>query len=182
MRYLGLKDKEGLIEEVIVYPLEIHKDERGFLIESLKNSWSEVFGEEKGFTQNYFSGTKSGVARDEDKWHVHPTKQEDRFVCVSGDIVVALFDPREESSTRGQLNLFMMGESNSDDNQFLLLIPKKVMHGFLVVSAKPAILTNFPTTLYDPAEEGRVEFKKAKAKFEDGQEFNWDIIRKEFGL
>jgi len=182
MKLMDLKNKEGLINEVVLFPLKVYRDKRGFLVEALKTEWTEVYGENRPFAQNYFSKTEIGVARDEDTWHVHKTKQEDRFVVVEGDIVVALFDGRKESSTYRSLNLIGMGEANGDNGQFLLLIPKNVLHCFCVISAKPAILLNYPTTLYDPDEEGRIPFAEAGAKLADGREFSWKIVREELGL
>lgn len=182
INFLDLKNQKGLINGVILFPLKVYRDQRGFLVESLKTEWGEVYSKERPFTQSYFSKTEVGVARDEDRWHVHPTKQEDRFVVVEGDIVVAMCDWRKESGSYGRLNLVKMGEKNGDEGQFLLLIPKNVLHCFLVVSKKPAILLNFPTTLYNPNEEGRIPFSKVGAKLEGGVNFSWQLIRKEFDL
>lgn len=99
-----------------------------------------------------------------------------------GDIIVALYDRRENSRTKGKLNLFKMGEGNGDEDQFLLLIPKNVLHGFCVVSKSDAVIMNYPTALYDKAEEGRLPLEEAGAKFEDGTPFSWEKIRKEFNL
>ncbi len=180
INFLTLKNQKNLIKDVILYPLKVNRDKRGILVETLKTSWNEVFSKERPFAQNYFSITQKDVARDEDLWHFHPTKQEDRFVVVFGDIIVALYDWRKRSKTYGVLNLFKMGESNGDFNQYLLLIPKNVLHGFCVVSKKPAIILNCPTTLYDKKEEGRVPYTEIKAKLSDGRIFNWDLVRKEF--
>jgi dTDP-4-dehydrorhamnose 3,5-epimerase len=126
----------------------------------------------------YFSETQPGVARDEDRWHYHPGGQEDRFGMIKGDIVVALYDDRKESPTYQQLNLFLMGESQKDAGQYLLLIPPQVLHGFVVVSKQPAILINYPTRLYDPKEEQRIPFGEVKLK--DGSTFSWEVIREHF--
>ena len=169
-------DKYPLIKGVVIKPLKVNRDDRGILVETLKSDWPEFFDQNKRpFAQNYFSETPAGVARDEDQWHIHPNKQEDRFVVVKGDIVVPLFDNRPESPTRGQLNLFLMGESNGDQGRYGLLIPKQVLHCFLVVSKTPAIILNYPTSLYDSEEEGRIPFSEVKLK--DGSTFSWKKIR-----
>lgn len=182
MNFIGLNNRFELIDDVILLPLKVNRDPRGVLVETLKTTWSEVFSNTRPFTQNYFSTTESGVARDENLWHLHPTKQEDRFIVISGDIVVAIYDWRKESKTHGVLNLYKMGESNGDNGQFLLLIPKNVLHGFCVVSKKSATLLNYPTTLYDKSEEGRIPHEQVKINLPDGGLFSWKIIREEFGL
>lgn len=73
-----------------------------------------------------------------------------------------------------------MGETNGDNGQYLLLIPKNVLHGFCVVSKKPAILLNFPTRLYDPNDEGRIPHKKLTVKFADGTRFTWKTVLEQF--
>jgi dTDP-4-dehydrorhamnose 3,5-epimerase len=168
---------EGLIRDVVIRPLRVNRDPRGTLVESLKQSWSDLYHPtDRPFAQHYFSTTLPGVARDEDRWHVHE-HQEDRFSVVIGDIVVAIYDPRPDSPTRGQINLFRLGESNGDEGQFAVLVPRRCYHGFVAVGATPAILQNFPTREYDPADEGRVPFAEAGAALPDGTIFTWDLLR-----
>jgi len=62
----------------------------------------------------------------------------------------------------------------------MVLIPRRTLHGFMVVSKEPAILINFPTGLYNPQEEGRVPHEQAQIKTDGGEIFNWDLVRKEF--
>lgn len=181
MELLSLKNQKDLIADVVLYPLKVNRDSRGILVETLKTDWPKVFNSNRSFAQNYYSITSSGVARDEDRWHYHP-QQEDRFVVAQGDIVVAIYDWRKESSTYGRLNLLKMGESEGDSGQYLLLITKDTLHGFCVISQIPAILLNFPTLLYNPKEEGRISHTEVGAKFPDGQVFSWNLVRKEFGL
>ena len=168
-----------LVDGVVVHPLKVNRDERGTLTETLKITWKDIYdGKTRPFTQMYFSKTQSGVARDEDKWHYHPGGQEDRFGVIKGDIIVAIYDWQKDSPTYQFLNFFKMGESQGNEGQYLLLVPPRVYHGFVVVSKKPAILINYPTRLYDPKEEQRVPFKEVKMK--DGSSFNWDLIRDKF--
>ncbi len=103
-------------------------------------------------------------------------------MVISGKIIVALYDWRKESKTYKRLNLFEMGELNSDGNQFLLLIPKNVLHGFCVVSKSDAIILNYPTTLYDKTEENRIPFSEVQAKDTNGELFSWQKVREEFKL
>lgn len=168
--------KSKLIKDILVHPLKINKDESGILVETLRTDWEGVYGRGRRFAMQYYSVTKKGVARDEDVWHYHP-RQEDRFLLAQGAIVAAVADNREGSSTFSLLNLFYMEQ---DKNPYILLIPKKTLHGFLVVSEEPAILLNFPTKLYNPKEEIRVPHNIDKIKFSNGEIFSWEKIRREF--
>ena len=172
---LANKDNVKLIKDVVIHPYKVNKDESGVLVETLRKDWTDVFGIGREFFMQYYSETPSGVARDEDVWHYHPTTQDDRFSVVKGEIVVAIADSREDSETKGLLNLFYI---NARENPYLVLIPRKTLHGFMVVSKESAILINFPTGLYNPQEEGRVPYSKANVKMSDGTLFSWDLVRK----
>ena len=93
---------------------------------------------------------------------------------------MAVYDPRENSKTRGVLNLFPMGQSQSENNQFLILIPAGTYHGFLVVSQKEATLLNFPTKLYDLSDEGRVPHGEANVLLGNKIPFSWNLVREAF--
>ncbi len=165
-QYLNLKSAPDLIDGVVMRKLIIRKDESGTLFETLRRDWQDVYNQgDRMFAMQYMSITPSGLARDEDKWHVHQL-QEDRFVCVSGRIVSAIFDPRPGSKTEGKLNLFTMSPQNEDE-MFMLVIPKNTYHGFLVVSKEPGHLLNFPTQLYNPKDEGRIQ----------NTQFSWEKVR-----
>lgn len=175
---LANKNRVNLVEDVLMYPLKVNRDESGILIETLRADWKDIYGKDRGFAMQYFSVTDSGVARDETVWHCHPN-QEDRFLVAQGEIMVAVADNRQDSKTFGLLNLFHM---KADMNPYILLIPKATLHGFLVVSNTPAILLNFPTRLYNFSEEQRVSHEEAQVKQSDGSLFSWNQVRKKFKL
>lgn len=178
MEFITLKNKDNikLIKDVIMHPYKVNEDSSGLLVETLRKDWDDVYGDGREFSMQYYSETPAGVARDEDVWHYHPTVQDDRFSVIKGEIVVAVADNRQNSETFGLLNLFYI---NAKKNPYLLLIPRKTLHGFMVVSKDPAILINFPTALYNPEEEGRIPYNEANMVTDDGL-FNWDIVRKRF--
>lgn len=178
MEFITLANKASmnLIEDVLMYPLKVNRDESGILVETLRTDSKGIYGKGREFAMQYFSVTKSGIARDETVWHYHP-KQEDRFLVAQGEIVVAVADNRQNLETFGMLNLFLM---KADVDPYMLLIPNGTLHGFLVVSHNPGILLNFPTSLYNSQEEGRVSYDHAQIKMSDGTPFSWDIVRREF--
>ena len=85
-------DRE-LIAEVVVKPLRLIPDARGFLTEMLRADWPEF----ERFAQAYVTAAYPGVYK---AWHRHRL-QTDHFVCVHGMARVVLYDPREDSPTRG---------------------------------------------------------------------------------
>lgn len=168
-QYLNLNNQRDLIDGVILRKLIVHKDTSGILVETLRTDWTDVITADMPFAMQYMSITPSGIARDQDKWHVHKN-QEDRFVCVSGRIVTALYDKRD-TKTKDQLNLFVIGPQ-IEEEMYLVVIPKDVYHGFMVISDSPGYLLNFPTQLYNPQDEGRVQ----------NTQFKWQSVREDFNL
>lgn len=179
MKFITLenKDEAKLIKDVVLHPYKVNEDSSGVLVETLRKDWDDVYNEDRQFSMQYYSETPSGIARDEDVWHYHPTTQDDRFSVVRGEVVVAVADNRAGSSTKGLLNLFLI---NARKDPYMVLIPRKTLHGFMTVSKEPVILINFPTGLYNPEEENRISYKDANIKTEDGELFNWNLVRQKF--
>jgi dTDP-4-dehydrorhamnose 3,5-epimerase len=126
-----------LIKDVKVKKLRVIPDERGRLMEMLRAD-DELFIK---FGQLYMTVAYPGVVKG---WHYHK-KQVDNFVVVAGMVKVVLYDPREDSPTRGVVNEFFMGEHNP----ILLQIPAYVYHGFKGIGEREGIIVNCPTEMYD---------------------------------
>jgi dTDP-4-dehydrorhamnose 3,5-epimerase len=166
----------GMISGVVIRELKVNRDPRGTLTELLRRDWSDVFGEDMPFAQSYVSMTMPGIARDEDKWHVHQ-RQTDRFYCLGGRIVIVIADQRPDSPTKGNLMLVELAASQDAPAPLVVTIPPRTLHGFLVTSTTAATLANFPNQLYDPDDEGRLPFGEAHVAFPDGGAFNYERIR-----
>ncbi len=129
-----------MIEGVRIKKLKVIPDERGFLMEMMRDD-DEFF---QRFGQVYLSVGYPGVVKG---WHYHK-KQTDHFTFVKGMAKVVLFDRRDGSPTRGEVNEFFMGEQNP----ILLVIPPGVLHGMKGIGTGPAYLVNVPTEHYVYAE------------------------------
>jgi dTDP-4-dehydrorhamnose 3,5-epimerase len=177
--FITLKNKSDhpLIHDIIMHPLRVNRDESGILVETLRTDWKDIYGPDREFAMQYFSNTPPGVIRDEDVWHYHPRGQEDRFLVAKGEIVVAVADGRPDSRTKGLLNLFYM---KYDEDPYILLIPKRALHGFMAAGKEDAVLLNFPTRLYDPEEEVRIPHTEAAIQNAEGKLFSWEQVKKEF--
>ncbi len=136
-----------MIDGVKIKKLKVIPDERGFLMEMMRDD-DEFF---QKFGQVYLSVVYPGVVKG---WHWHQ-KQTDHFVFVKGMAKVALYDRREGSRTKGEVNEFFMGEQNP----ILLVIPAGVLHGMKGIGTEPAYLVNTPTEhyVYDQPDEFRVD-------------------------
>ena len=125
-----------MIAGVRVKLLRVIPDERGRLMEILRAD-DELFLK---FGQLYMTTAYPGVVKG---WHYHK-KQVDNFAVVKGMIKLVLYDGREGSATRGEVNEFFLGEHNPQ----LVQIPALVLHGFKCASPEEAIVINCPTELY----------------------------------
>jgi len=126
-----------MIDGVTVKPLKVVADERGYLMEMLRAD-DPFF---RKFGQCYVTVCYADVVKG---WHYHKV-QWDYFVVVSGMAKVVLYDWREGSKTKGEVNEFFMGEKNP----ILVTIPPNVLHGFKAVGGAHAMLFNCPSEPYD---------------------------------
>jgi dTDP-4-dehydrorhamnose 3,5-epimerase len=131
---------------MVLKALRVIPDERGRLMEILRSD-EEIFMK---FGQLYLTTGYPGVVK---AWHYHKL-QSDHFCVVKGMMKVVLFDSRDDSRTKGEVNEFFLG----DHRRALLRIPPLVFHGFKTISTEEALLVNVPTEpyRYDQPDEYRV--------------------------
>jgi len=150
-----------MIKGVVVKELKKINDDRGWLMEMLRKDWPEF----EEFGQAYMTSCKPGVAK---AWHYHK-HQTDFFVCVKGVAKVVLYDPREDSPTKGEvMEIFI-----STISPKLIKIPEMVFHGFTSIGETDCRIVNVPTKMYnyaDPDEE-RVAFD------DKGVPYKWGCTR-----
>jgi len=125
---------------------EKHTDDRGYLVEFLKNP--EIPEEYKNFGQVYFvTFQKPGVVRGN---HYH-TRFYEWFGVAQGVLEVFLADV----NTGEKVNFVLSGE----DNKFTRLhIGPYVAHAFRNTS-KSAVLIDYCNAVYDPGDSDRNYFK-----------------------
>lgn len=125
-----------LIAGVVVKPLAWIPDERGRLIEVLRedDACFERFG------QMYVTTVYPGVVKG---WHYHK-RQVDYFTCVAGMIKLVLYDDRPGSATTGRINEFFLGTYKPQ----LIKVPPLVWHGFKGVGEVEAVVINVPNHPY----------------------------------
>lgn len=148
-----------MIEGIKTKKLRVIPDERGRLAEMLRSD-DEVFIK---FGQCYFTTTYPGVVK---AWHFHKI-QTDNFVAVTGMFKVALYDARDDSPTKGEVNEFFLG----DHNPMLLQIPPGVYHGWKCISEQEGYVVNISTECYNYGEpdEFRLPFDTNEIPYD------WDI-------
>ena len=135
-----------MIDGVKIKQLKVIPDERGRLMEILRED-DEIF---MRFGQVYLTTGYPGVVK---AWHYHKV-QNDHFCVVKGMMKVVLYDARDGSPTKGEVNEFFLGEHRP----VVLRIPPLVYHGFKTISQEEALLINVSTQVYrhDGPDEFRV--------------------------
>jgi len=139
--------------------LRLIPDERGRLMEILRCD-DPVF---EKFGQVYLTTTYPGVVK---AWHYHK-KQNDNVTVVKGMLKLVLYDDRNGSSTRGEVNEFFIGEHNP----VLVHIPKGVYHGWKCIGQEEALVVNCVTEPYnrDRPDEYRLPYDSEKVPYD------WEI-------
>jgi dTDP-4-dehydrorhamnose 3,5-epimerase len=157
-----LKD-ENMISGVEVKQLKPIKDERGLVMEILRSD-DKIF---EKFGQVYISVCNPGYVK---AWHYHKL-QNDFFAVVKGNAKVVLYDNREDSSTKGEVQEFEMGEKNP----ILIKIPPLVIHGFTALGKEQCFLVNCSTEPYNHGkpDEYKMPFDSKEIPYDWGVEKGW---------
>ena len=146
-----------MIEGVKVTPLRQIVDERGKIMHMLKSS-DEHF---KSFGEIYFSFVNNGAIKG---WHIHRDMTLN-YAVPHGNIKFVLYDAREDSPTKGELQEIFMGT----DNYCLVTVPPGVWNGFKGISVNPAIVANCTDIPHDPNEIDRMD------PFDESIPYKWEI-------
>jgi dTDP-4-dehydrorhamnose 3,5-epimerase len=133
-----------VIEGVIVTALRQILDERGKVMHMLRRT-DPHFHE---FGEIYFSTVHPGAVK---AWHIHRVMMLNYSVPV-GNIKFVLYDGREHSPTRGQLEEIFLGP----DNYCLVTVPPMVWNGFKGIGAETALVANCASIPHDPEEISRI--------------------------
>jgi len=147
-----------MIKDVKIKKLNINLDDRGWLTEVLRAD-DDFFKEIK---QTNYTETYPGVIK---AFHWHK-KQWDFWFVVSGSAQVVLYDLREDSPTKGETDVFYLGENNRS----VLAISPGVAHGYRVLGTKNVGLIYYTTESYDPnnPDEERLPFNDSRIGFDWG--------------
>ena len=146
-----------MIEGVQVIPLRRIPDERGTVYHMLRctDGHFEQFGE------IYFSTVYRGVVKG---WHRHRDMTLN-YACIDGRIKLVLYDDRDGSPTRGELQEVFLGP----DHYALVIVPPGVWNGFKGMSEPHAIVANCCTRAHDPSHSDRLD------PVENDIPYDWEV-------
>ena len=146
-----------MIHGVKVVPLRQIVDERGKIMHMLKATDEHFLG----FGEIYFSTAWPGTIK---AWHVHRSMTVNNAV-VTGRAKLVMYDLREDSPTRGELQEVFFGE----DNYVLVQIPPGIANGYKAYGDKQVIMANAATEPHDPDEMERLD------PFTDRIPYDWAL-------
>lgn len=134
-----------MIEGVLIKPLRKIPDERGSIMHMMRRDDPEF----EAFGEIYFSEVYPGVIKG---WHIH-REMTLNYAVPFGMIKLVLYDEREGSRTRGQVQEIFLG----DKNYGVVRIPPMVWNGFKGIGTAAAIVANCATIPHSPDEIDRLD-------------------------
>jgi dTDP-4-dehydrorhamnose 3,5-epimerase len=134
------------LPEVILVKPKVHRDDRGFFLETYHQRKFAEGGITAAFVQDNYSYSVRGTLRG---LHAQLNKPQGKLVrTVVGEIFDVAVDIRRDSPTFGK----WVGEILSGENLHQLWVPPGFAHGFCVLSETAHVLYKC-TELYDPEDE-----------------------------
>jgi len=129
-----------MIDGVVITPLRQISDERGKVMHMLRAT-DPVF---TSFGEIYFSCVYPNSLK---AWHIH-WRMTLNYAVPHGRIKFVLYDDRNDSKTKGEIQEIFLGE----DNYCLVTVPPLVWNGFMGLGTEMSIVANCASIPHDPDE------------------------------
>jgi len=157
-----------LIAGVMIEPLRVYPDDRGFFSELARLGSSGIAARMIADSEHQiqisttltYPGTIKAI-------HYH-YRQTDLWAPIAGMLQVVLCDLRRHSDTFGRINTIYTGVHRPWE----ILIPPGVGHGYKVLGTQPAQLVYLTDRYYDPDDEGRLPYDHPDIAYD------WEIQHK----
>jgi dTDP-4-dehydrorhamnose 3,5-epimerase len=140
---------ETKIKGVYIIDVKTYGDNRGYFMETYKESDFKEAGLDYNFVQDNQSSSRKGVLRG---LHFQKTHPQAKLVRVlKGEVFDVAVDLRKDSPTYGQ----WVGVVLSEENKRQFMIPRGFAHGFVVMSDYAEFAYKCDE-LYHPEDEGGI--------------------------
>lgn len=140
---------ETKIKDVYIIDVKTYGDNRGYFMETYKESDFKEAGLDYNFVQDNQSSSRKGVLRG---LHFQKTHPQAKLVRVlKGEVFDVAVDLRKGSPTYGQ----WVGVVLSEENKRQFMIPRGFAHGFVVMSDYAEFAYKCDE-LYHPEDEGGI--------------------------
>ncbi len=134
------------IPDVKLLEPKVFGDDRGFFMETFRESWFRDAVADVSFVQDNHSKSNNGILRG---LHYQEVQTQGKLVrVVSGEVFDVAVDIRKDSDTYGQ----WVGYFLSADNKHQLWVPAGFAHGFMVTSESAEFVYKC-TDYYHPQSE-----------------------------
>ena len=121
------------IPDVLILKPKIFGDERGFFMETYRQSWLSELGIDSAFVQDNHSSSMKGVLRG---LHYQLQQPQGKLVrVIAGEVYDVAVDLRQDSSTFGQHVATVLSAENNE----IFWVPPGFAHGFLGAKRKGRI-------------------------------------------
>lgn len=137
-----------LIEGVSVTSLKQIEDKRGAVFHVIKND-SDTFFE---FGEAYFSKINRNVIKG---WKYHKVMKQN-FCVPYGRLKLVLYDNRQNSSTKGCINEFLLDDK---ENYKRITVPEEIWYSFKCLNEDYCLLLNIASIKHDKNESLQVDLK-----------------------
>lgn len=140
-----------------VYRIDVKKygDNRGYFMETYKESDFKAAGLDYNFVQDNQSKSKVGVLRG---LHFQKTFPQAKLVrCIEGEVFDVCVDLRENSPTYGKWEGVILSAEKGN----MFMVPRGFAHGFVVLS-ETATFCYKCDELYHPEDEGGIMWNDPK--------------------
>lgn len=155
-----------LIPDVVLLTPKVFGDERGFFMETFRQSEFEQHCGHYSFVQDNHSKSAHGILRG---LHYQLEKPQGKLVRVTrGEVFDVAVDLRESSSTFGQ----WVGATLNAENRQMLWVPPGFAHGFYVTSDEAEFQYKC-TDYYNPGDEHCLCWDDPQLKIE------WPLVSEE---
>lgn len=158
-----MKVIDTAIPEVKIIEPQVFGDERGFFMETWRESWFNEQVCERRFVQDNHSKSRQGILRG---LHYQMEHTQGKLVrVVAGEVFDVAVDIRKNSATFGQ----WVGVLLSADNRRQLWVPEGFAHGFYVTSDSAEFVYRC-TDVYHPASEQSIRWNDPDLAI------NWPLV------
>ncbi len=134
-RELRVQFEEGPIEDIVIKPLNLFTDQRGWLTELFRSDDELPRGYQPAM--GYISLTHAGVVRGP-----HEHLEQTDYLCFLGRFTLYLWDNRKDSPT------YLRKMVIDDTKNTVIVVPPGVVHAYENMEGTDALVLNFPDRLY----------------------------------
>jgi len=129
--------KNNNIEGIIINKLKKIPDERGTIMHGVRSD--NILND---FGEVYFKKLYRGIING---WHIHDSLYLN-YICLMGMMKIVLYDVREDSPTKGNIQEVFIG----DDNYCLIHIPPGIANASTVISGDYSLFCNIASEPHNP--------------------------------